>query len=51
MASCHAVPSHGFFLGVPPVGLDTRLWQSLDASGGALAALASAVPSLTAAEA
>jgi len=48
MASRLAVPSHGFFLGAPPVGQDTRLWQSLDASGGALAALASAAPLLTA---
>lgn len=49
LAACLAVPSHGFFLGAPPAGLDARLWQPLDASCGALAALASAAPSLTAA--
>jgi len=48
MAACVAVPSHGFFLGAPPVGLDTSLWQSLDTSGGALAALARAARLLTA---
>lgn len=49
MASCLAVPSHAFFLGEPPMGLDTGLWRTLDANGGALTALASAVTSLTAA--
>jgi hypothetical protein len=48
MVDCVAVPSHGFFLGAPPAGLDTSLWQSLDANVGALAALASAAPLLTA---
>jgi hypothetical protein len=48
MAACLAVPSHGFFLGVPPPGLDAKIWRPLDASGGALTALASAAPSLTA---
>jgi aminoglycoside phosphotransferase family enzyme len=47
-ASRLAVPSLSFYLGAPPPGLDRGLWRTLDAGGGVMAALAMAVPLVTA---